>query len=124
MRIRWKPAACADLRQISDCLRAPPGVTAPCINLMRVFAQSNSGRAAGRDASKAHEKFSFRMPHIAVYRLKEEIIEVLPIYPGAQGRSQLSSYAAQCAINSLISSERGIAIRSKSVDIGAAASHK
>ncbi len=90
MRIRWTPAAAADLRQIGDYLREKhPGYRQP--TLRKIYATIGSlkqwphrGRA-GREEGTRELPFP-PLPYVAVYRLTENAIEVLRIYHGAQNR--------------------------------------
>jgi plasmid stabilization system protein ParE len=66
MRIRWTPAAAADLQGIRDLKQWP-------------------GR--GRPAEAGTREILFPpTPYIAVYRVKEKTIEVVRIYHTAQNR--------------------------------------
>lgn len=89
MRIRWTSAA-ADLEHISDYLKErQPRYHQPTIRKLYGAIRSLKdwpyrGRI-GRESS-ARELLFPPMPYIAVYRVKEDSIEVLRIYHGAQDR--------------------------------------
>lgn len=91
MRIRWTKAAAADLESISTYLKENhPQYWQPTTHKIYATIQSLKewpyrGRA-GREEETRELLFS-PLPYIAVYRLKEDSIEVLRIYHGAQGRS-------------------------------------
>jgi addiction module RelE/StbE family toxin len=91
MRIRWTPAAVADLQHISDYLSEHrPRYRQPTIrklyDTIRSLRQSPyRGRPGSEEGTR---EIAFRpLPYIAVYRLKEQTIEVLRIYHGAQDRT-------------------------------------
>lgn len=88
MRIRWTPAAAADLQHISDYLKDHhPKYQEP--SLHRIYSSIQSlkewpyrGRAGREEGTR--ELLFLPLPYIAVYRVKEQSIEVLRIYHGAQ----------------------------------------
>jgi toxin ParE1/3/4 len=90
MRIRWTPAAAADLQHLSDYLKDHhPHYQEP--TLRKVFAAVQSlkewphrGRP-GRE-ERTRELLFPPLPYIAVYRVRGDSIEVLRIYHGAQDR--------------------------------------
>jgi len=91
MRIRWTPAAAADLQRLSDYLKDHhPLYWQPTIRKVYVAIQSlkewpNRGRVGREEGTR--ELLFPPLPYIAVYRVKEDSVEVLRIYHGAQGRA-------------------------------------
>jgi addiction module RelE/StbE family toxin len=90
MRIRWTPAAAADLQRVSDYLREHhPHYRQPTLHKLYSAIQSlkewpHRGRVGREEGTR---ELSFPpLPYIAVYRVKEQSIEVLRIYHGAQDR--------------------------------------
>ncbi len=90
MRIRWTPAAAADLQNISDYLKDHhPHYRQPTMRKLyetiRALKQwPNRGRP-GRGAGTREILFQ-PLPYIAVCRMTEPIIEVLRVCHGAQDR--------------------------------------
>ena len=90
MRIRWTPAAAADLQQVSDYLKAHhPHFRQPTMHKVYAAIQSlkawpNRGRLGREEGTR--ELLFPPLPYIAVYRVKEQSIEVLRIYHGLQDR--------------------------------------
>lgn len=90
MRIRWTPAAAADLRHIADYLSDHhPRYRKPTLRKLYTAIQSlkrwpDRGRL-GRVESTRELLFP-PLPYVAVYRITEEDVEVLRIYHGAQNR--------------------------------------
>ena len=76
MRIRWTPAAAADLEQISEYLK----------QRLIELAQRRLPVMRVREEGTRELVFS-PLPYIAVYRLKGPSIEVLRIYHGARNVS-------------------------------------
>jgi toxin ParE1/3/4 len=94
MRIRWTPAAAADLQHVSDDLKdRHPRYRQPTVR--KLFAAIDSLRKSpsrgrvGREEG-TRELVLHPLPYIALYRVKEQTIEVLRIYHGAQDRSSSS----------------------------------
>jgi toxin ParE1/3/4 len=93
MRIRWTPAAAADLQSVSDYLKEHhPHYREATIR--RVYAAIQSlkewphlGRVGREEGTR--ELLFLPLPYVAVYRVREQNIEVLRIYHGAQGRPKL-----------------------------------
>jgi len=91
MRIRWTPAAADDLEEISEYLRVRhPQYWQPTIRKLYQSIRSlkewpNQGRP-GREEGTRELPFS-PLPYIAIYRLKEQTVEILRIYHGARNRS-------------------------------------
>ena len=90
MRIRWTPAAAADLQHISDYLKDHlPQYRQPTMRKLFAAIQSlkdwpHRGRA-GREEGTREILFP-PLPYVAVYRVKEQNIEVVRIYHVAQDR--------------------------------------
>ena len=90
MRIRWTPAAAADLQHVSDYLKEHrPRFRQATIRKMYAVIQSlkdwpNRGRIGREEGTR--ELLFPPLPYIAVYRIKEQSFEVLRIYHGAQER--------------------------------------
>jgi toxin ParE1/3/4 len=91
VRIRWTPAAAADLRQINDYLKSRhPRYRQPTMRKLYEAIQSlklspHRGRI-GREP-ETRELLFLPLPYIAVYRIKEQSIEVLRIHHAAQNRT-------------------------------------
>jgi toxin ParE1/3/4 len=91
MRIRWTPAAAADLQRINDYLRDHhPHYQLATIRKIYAAVQlltkwPHLGRAGREEGTR--ELLFPPLPYIAVYRVKEQSIEVLRICHGAQERS-------------------------------------
>jgi toxin ParE1/3/4 len=89
MRIRWTPAAAADLKNISNYLKEHhPHHRQPTMrklyDTIRALKQwPNRGRP-GREEGTREILFQ-PLSYVAVYRVTEQTIEVLRIYHGAQG---------------------------------------
>ncbi len=91
MRIRWTPAAAADLQQISDYLRNHhPSYRQPAVrklyDLVRALKQWPQQGRKGREQGTRELVFS-PLPYVAVYRIRDQSIEILRIYHTAQDRS-------------------------------------
>ena len=90
MRIRWTPAAAADLRNISDYLKERhPQYRQPTMGKLyetiRSLKQSpHRGRPGSEEGTR--EILFPPLPYVAVYRVKEQTIQVVRIYHGAQKR--------------------------------------
>ena len=90
MRIRWTPAAAADLEQIGDYLKdRHPQHRQPTVRKLYEAIRSlkewpHGGRLGREDGTR--ELLFPPLPYIAVYRVKEQSIEVLRIYHAAQDR--------------------------------------
>jgi addiction module RelE/StbE family toxin len=90
MRIQWTPAAAADLQNLSDYLKDHhPHYRQPTMRKVYAAIQSlrewpHRGRVGREEGTR--ELLFPPLPYIAVYRVKEQIIEVLRIFHGAQGR--------------------------------------
>jgi toxin ParE1/3/4 len=88
MRIRWTPAAAADLQHISDYLRehhpqyrqATVGKIYDAVESLKEWP--HLGRAGREEGTR--ELLFPPLPYVAVYRVRRQKIEVLRIYHGAQ----------------------------------------
>jgi plasmid stabilization system protein ParE len=90
MRIRWTPAAAADLQNISDYLKEHhPHYRAPTMRKLygtiRELKQLPGRGRPGREEG-TREIFFPPTPYVAVYRVKEQTIEILRIYHTSQDR--------------------------------------
>jgi toxin ParE1/3/4 len=91
MRIRWTPAAAADLQQISDYLKDHhPHYRQPTMrklyDLVGTLKQWPQVGRIGREQGTRELLFS-PLPYVAVYRVTERRVEILRIYHTAQDRS-------------------------------------
>lgn len=90
MRIRWTPAAAADLQHINDYLKDHhPRYREATIRKLYGAIQSlkewpQLGRVGREEGTR--ELLFPPLPYIAVYRVKDQSIEVLRVYHGAQNR--------------------------------------
>jgi toxin ParE1/3/4 len=88
MRIRWTPAASADLQHISNYLKDHrPHYQQPTVRKLYESIRSlkqwpHRGRA-GREEGTQEILFP-PLPYVAVYRIRDQTIEVLRIYHTAQ----------------------------------------
>jgi len=88
MRIRWTPAAAADLEHLSEYLNNHhPHYRQPTLRKMYAAIGSlkewpHRGRPGREEGTR--ELLFLPLPYVAVYRVKEESIEILRIYHGAQ----------------------------------------
>jgi addiction module RelE/StbE family toxin len=90
MRIRWTPAAAADLQSISDYLhehhpRYRDATIRKLYGDIRTLKQSPGRGRPGREEG-TREILFLPAPYVAVYRVKEQTIEVMRIYHTAQDR--------------------------------------
>ena len=90
MRIRWTPAAAADLQHINDYLRDHhPRYRQPTMQKLyeavRALKQSPQRGRLGREDGTREFLFS-SLPYIAVYRVTADSVEVVRIYHTAQDR--------------------------------------
>lgn len=90
MRIRWTPAAAADLEHISSYLKDHhPRYRAPTMRKLyeaiRSLKQSPHRGRVGREEGTRELLFP-PLPYVALYRVKRQSIEVLRIYHAAQNR--------------------------------------
>jgi addiction module RelE/StbE family toxin len=91
MRIRWTPPAAADLQSISDYLREHrPQYRQPTMRKLyeRIRALKDApylGRPGRIEGTR--EILFTPMPYIAVYRVREQTIEIWRIWHTAQDRA-------------------------------------
>ncbi len=90
MRIRWTPAAAADLQNISDYLKEHhPHYRQPTMrklyDTIRALKQWPGRGRPGHEEGTREILFQ-PLPYVAVYRVTEQTIEVVRIYHGAQDR--------------------------------------
>ncbi len=90
MRIRWTPAAAADLQNISDYLKDHhPRYRDPTMRkLYATIGGLKQWPVRGRPGREegTREILFPPTPYVAVYRIREQPIEVLRIYHAAQDR--------------------------------------
>jgi addiction module RelE/StbE family toxin len=90
MRVRWTPAAAADLQQISDYLRErhPRYRQATLRKLYETIRRLGDVPHLGKPGrvEGTREILFPPMPYVAVYRVREQSIEVLRIWHTAQNR--------------------------------------
>ena len=91
MRIRWTPAAAADLQHIADYLNQHhPHYRQPTLRkLYETIRSLKDSPFRGRPGSQqgTREIVFPPLPYVAVYRIQQQVIEVLRIYHGAQERT-------------------------------------
>jgi toxin ParE1/3/4 len=91
MRIRWTPAAAADLEHISNYLKERhPHYRQPTMRKLyeaigSLKASPHRGRVGREDGTR--ELLFSPLPYIAVYPVKDQSVEVLRIYHTAQDRA-------------------------------------
>ena len=90
MRLRWTPDASEDLYRIvqyiqedspSAAAQVAKTVVDGCEILLRFPRAGRTGRREG-----TRELVFAGLPYIAVYRIADEVVEVIRIYHGAQDR--------------------------------------
>ncbi len=91
MRICWTPAAAADLQHISDYLKDHhPRYRQPTMRKLyetiRALKDTPYRGRPGREEGTREILFP-PMPYVAVYRVREQSIEVLRLYHTAQRRA-------------------------------------
>ena len=90
MHIRWTLAAAADLEHIGNYLRDhhlryyQPTVRKLYVTIQSLREWPHRGRLGREDGTR--EILFSPLPYIAVYRVREQSIEVLRIYHSAQNR--------------------------------------
>lgn len=90
MRIRWTLAAAGDLESINNYLREHyPHYRQPTLRKLYDTIRSLKdspyrGRPGGEEGTR--ELVFAPLPYVAVYRLREQTIEVLRVHHGAQAR--------------------------------------
>lgn len=90
MRIRWTPSSARDLQHVSDYLKDHhPHYRQPTLRKVYAAIQSLKGwphrGRVGREEGTLELLFT-PLPYLAVYRVKEQSIEVLRIYHVGQDR--------------------------------------
>ncbi len=90
MRIRWTPTAADDLEHIKDYLTEhyPHLAWSTVFELYEAIRSLKTFPQRGRPGREpgTHELVFSRLPYIAVYRIKEQTVEVLHIHHAAQNR--------------------------------------
>jgi toxin ParE1/3/4 len=90
MRIRWTPTAADDLEHIKDYLTEnhPHLAWSTVVELYEAIRSLKKFPQRGRPGREpgTHELVFSRLPYIAVYRIKEQAVEVLHIHHAAQNR--------------------------------------
>jgi toxin ParE1/3/4 len=90
MRIRWTPTAADDLEHIRDYLTEhyPHLARSTVLELYEAIRSLKTFPQRGRPGREpgTHELVFSRLPHIAVYRIKEQTVEVLHVHHAAQNR--------------------------------------
>ena len=90
MNIRWTQAAAADLQKISDYLREnQPNFRVETMRRIYRSIQAlkqwpRSGRIGCEEGTR--ELPLSPLPYVAIYRVREQAVEVLRIYHGARER--------------------------------------
>ena len=88
-QIRWTHAAAEDLEHIKDYLTeySPQLAQSTILELYETIRSLRHHPAAdGQDAKRGRENWYYRLPYIVAYRIKEQAVEVLHIFHGAQNR--------------------------------------
>lgn len=90
MQIRWTPAGAADLQHISDYLkehhpRYQPSTVRRIYETIRTLKDAPHRGKPGR-VEGTRELLFPPTPYVAVYRVREETLEVLRIWHTAQNR--------------------------------------
>ncbi len=90
MRIRWTLAAAEDLEHIKEYLTEHYPQFAQS-TILEIYETIRSLRTAPRRGRMGREEGTrelvfTRLPYIVAYRVKEESVEILHIYHGAQNR--------------------------------------
>jgi toxin ParE1/3/4 len=92
MKVRWTPAAAADLEEISDYLTvnlpsfARSTIVPLCEAVESLIASPNRGRP-GREPG-TRELVMTRIPYFIAYRLRGDAVEVLHIHHAARQRPE------------------------------------
>ncbi len=90
MRIRWTPAAAENLEHIKNYLAEhhPQFAQSTVLELYETIRSLKTSPWRGRQGREegTRELVLPRLPYIVAYSIKEESIEVLHIYHGAQKR--------------------------------------
>jgi toxin ParE1/3/4 len=90
MRVRWTPAAADNLEHIKNYLTEhhPQLAQSTVFELYEAIRSLRASPKRGRPGREegTRELVLPRLPYIVAYRIKEQAIEVLHIYHGAQNR--------------------------------------
>ena len=90
MLIRWTPAAAADLEHIKNYLTEhyPQLAESTVLELYETIRSLKASPHRGRIGreQETRELVFTRLPYIVAYRVKEQAVEVLHIFHGAQDR--------------------------------------
>jgi addiction module RelE/StbE family toxin len=90
MRIRWTVAAAEDLQHIKDYLTEhhPDLAHSTVLELYESIRSLKTSPYRGRPGREegTRELVFTRLPYIAAYRVKEQTVEILHIFHGAQQR--------------------------------------
>jgi toxin ParE1/3/4 len=90
MRVRWTPAAAENLEHINNYLAEhhPQFAQSTVLELYEAIRSLKTSPWRGRPGREdgTRELVLPRLPYIVAYRIKEESIEILHIYHGAQKR--------------------------------------
>ena len=91
MRIRWTPAAAADLESISEYIRERRPAYREA-TLRRLYAKARTLKASpylGRPGMvEGTRELTFApLPFVAIYRIHGETVEIWRIFHGAQART-------------------------------------
>jgi len=90
MRLRWTPAAADDLESIREYLaqHLPAFAQSTILEIYQTILTLRSTPYRGRTGREegTREMVLSRLPYIVVYRVKENDVEILHIYHGAQHR--------------------------------------
>jgi len=90
MRLRWTPAAADDLESIRDYLaqHLPSFAQSTILEIYQAILALRPNPYRGRTGREegTRELVLPRLPYIVVYRIKENDVEILHIYHGAQHR--------------------------------------
>ena len=90
MRLRWTPAAAEDLEHIQEYLAEhhPQFAQSIIIELYESIRALKTSPRLGRVGREegTRELVLTRLPYIVAYRIREQAVEVLHIFHGAQNR--------------------------------------
>ena len=91
MRLRWTPAAAADLQRINDYLKEHHphyrlATMRKLYDTIRSLMDSPHRGKPGREEGTREILFP-PMPYVAVYRVREQTLEVLRVWHSAQDRT-------------------------------------
>lgn len=90
MRLRWTPAAAEDLEYIKDYLTEhhPQFAQSTIIQLYESIRALKTSPRLGRVGREegTRELVLTRLPYVVAYRIREQAVEVLHIFHGAQNR--------------------------------------